>query len=283
VRRSLRTNRAARLAKVDRTKLVQARLIGYSPRVIASDTQYSEFERTGVLHLPGFLSTDRTLWLEKQVDALVSAREQAGSVWKFYDEEALSRGERILSRIERFTPYCPALRELLLDGPLPRLASTLLSESALLFKDKINLKLPGSSGFLAHQDAQAGWTAYGHTHLTLMVSIDATTVENGCLEVSRGKRRRELSGPEWDPLDTHALDEASFEPLKTAPGDVVAFDSYVVHRSAPNRTERARRVLYATYNPQSQGDCYERYFADKHKNYPPDVERDANRTYRYRV
>jgi hypothetical protein len=48
-------------------------------------------------------------------------------------------------------------------------------------------------------------------------------------------------------------------------------------------TDTARRVLYATYNRAAEGDHRVRYFADKRKNFPPDIERDPNKTYVFRV
>jgi hypothetical protein len=61
------------------------------------------------------------------------------------------------------------------------------------------------------------------------------------------------------------------------------FDSFTPHRSGPNLTDTARRVLYATYNRAAEGDHRVRYFADKRKNFPPDIERDPNKTYVFRV
>ena len=52
-----------------------------------------------------------------------------------------------------------------------------------LFKDKINYKLPGANGFLAHLDAPA----YSHmgdiAHTTIMIAIDAQNASNGCVEL----------------------------------------------------------------------------------------------------
>jgi hypothetical protein len=36
-------------------------------------------------------------------------------------------------------------------------------------------------------------------------------------------------------------------------------------------------------NPLSAGDHLERYYADKRASYPPDIERDPDKEYRYRV
>ena len=44
-----------------------------------------------------------------------------------------------------------------------------------------------------------------------------------------------------------------------------------------------RRILYITYNLASDGDHRERYFADKHASFPPDIDRDREKTYVFRV
>lgn len=75
----------------------------------------------------------------------------------------------------------------------------------------------------------------------------------------------------------------AFVSCPTKPGDLVFFDCYAPHRSAPNMSDRIRRLYYATYNRLSDGDFLERYYADKHKNYPPDIEREAGKTYVFRV
>lgn len=69
----------------------------------------------------------------------------------------------------------------------------LFREAAVLFKDKINFKLPGGDGFKAHQDVQAGWDAYASVHITAMLSIDRTTAENGWLEMAPRQHERGLT------------------------------------------------------------------------------------------
>jgi ectoine hydroxylase-related dioxygenase (phytanoyl-CoA dioxygenase family) len=71
--------------------------------------------------------------------------------------------------------------------------------------------------------------------------------------------------------------------VATHPGDVVFFDSYTPHASGPNLTSERRRVLYITYNRLSAGDHRVRYYEDKRKSFPPDIERDPTKTYTFRV
>ena len=80
--------------------------------------------------------------------------------------------------------------------------SELFGEPAVLFKDKINFKLPGGDGFAAHQDAQAGWDVYAPLHITAMIAIDATTAENGSLEMLPGVHTQGLLGRDVGPATT---------------------------------------------------------------------------------
>jgi hypothetical protein len=45
----------------------------------------------------------------------------------------------------------------------------------VLFKDKINFKMPGGLGFKAHQDRHAGWSHHAPIFVTAMVSVDPAT------------------------------------------------------------------------------------------------------------
>jgi ectoine hydroxylase-related dioxygenase (phytanoyl-CoA dioxygenase family) len=113
-----------------------------------------------------------------------------------------------------------------------------------------------------------------------MVTLDAATLENGCLEIAAGRHREGLIGEQWVPLEEQGLELVA---VPTAPGDVIFFDSFVPHASKPNLTAAPRRILYLTYNLASHGDQRARYFTDKHAAFPPDVDRDREKAYVFRV
>jgi 2-aminoethylphosphonate dioxygenase len=244
--------------------------------------QLQRYAEDGFLVIPG-LAAELVSQLGAWTDELQDAPEVRGGVWKYYDDELARQGIRQLSRIEFFARSHAGWNSFLTGSELMGPLADILGEPAVLFKEKINFKLPGGSGFAAHQDVQAGWDRYCATQVSVMVGIDATTIENGCLEFAAGAHRRGLLGEAWRPLSEADLVGVEFEPYPTAPGDVVFFGSYTPHRSGPNRTDGPRRVLYLTYNPLSEGDHYEQYYADKRASYPPDIEREPGRDYSYRV
>lgn len=189
---------------------------------------------------------------------------------------------RLVQRIENFCPYHEPF-DRFVRGRLQTAIESLLGERAVLFKDKINFKMPGGAGFEPHQDQQAGWSRYAPLFVTALVSIDAATLENGCLEIADAARLTGLIGEEWQPLSAAQLTGLVLEPLPCAPGDVIFFDSFVAHASKPNRSPQPRRILYLTYNPASAGDHREQYFRDKRASFPPDIERLPGVEYRFRV
>ncbi|MBW8728180.1 MAG: phytanoyl-CoA dioxygenase family protein, partial [Inquilinus limosus] len=168
-------------------------------------------------------------------------------------------------------------------GRLFQAVEQLLEAPSCLYKEKINFKMAGGAGFEPHQDQQAGWSRYAPIFLTVMVSVDRATVENGCLEMADMPRLTGLIGEEWKPLTDEQMASFKLVPVPTEPGDVLFFDSYAPHASKPNLTDKARRILYLTYNRLADGDHRERYFAEKRANFPPDIEREAGKEYKFRV
>jgi hypothetical protein len=248
-----------------------------------SGPELEAYARDGFLMTPGLFDPTEMAAITAWTDE-VEAYPEVPGCYMIYGETSLAApGRRLISRIESFYPYHVGFRALFDGEKLRGRVGQLLGEPAVLFKDKINFKMPGGDGFKPHQDQQAGWSTYASLFVTALVSIDEATVENGCLELAAGHHRRGLIGQEWAPLTEHEMAGMSFVAYPSKPGDVAFFDSYVPHRSGPNLTDRARRVLYVTYNRCADGDHRLRYYADKRKSYPPDVEREPDKTYVYRV
>jgi ectoine hydroxylase-related dioxygenase (phytanoyl-CoA dioxygenase family) len=180
----------------------------------------------------------------------------------------------MLARIENFAPYHAGLAGLV-SGPRVRaLLAECAGESVVLFKDKINFKLPGGAGFAPHQDAPA-YVNFGIEHqLTLMVPVDPFTEENGCLVMARDAHERVFLPMNPDgTLRADVVARLDVEPLLAAPGDAIVFDAWVPHWSGPNRSTRPRRSYYLTFNPAAAGDRRSAYFARKRECFPPEYER----------
>src|SRR2546430_9366147 len=216
-----------------------------------SKTADKAFERDGFVVVSGLFDEQEIARISTWTDELERQPEVPGRSMKYYEPSLLSPDERVLQRIENFCPFHDGFAGLCDGDKLRGLVSRLLGEPAVLFKDKINFKLPGGDGFKPHQDQQAGWSAYADLFVTAMVSVDSTTAENGCLELCAGHHTRGLIGEEWKPLTDDDMRRLGVRAVPTQTGDAVFFDSYTPHASAPNLTAERRRGVLNTYKPPS--------------------------------
>ena len=166
-----------------------------------------------------------------------------------------------LCRSEHFVEVHAGLRDLLTSGPMLDTASALLGEPAVLYKEKINHKLPGGAGYSAHQDAPA--YPLLANHVSAMVAIDDADADNGGLEVVSGCFDRVLPMDERGCVDRSVEASLDWEPVHVPAGATLWFHSRTPHRSGANLSSRPRRALYPTYNAAREGDRRAEYYAAK--------------------
>lgn len=239
------------------------------------------FAQSGWIFCPNFFDARETGEMSDWIDELYERPEIPGAHWVYRQPSLVDDKKQIVQRIENFCPHHPGMQDLATRSRLTEAAMQLLGGKVHLFKEKINFKEPGGAGFELHQDQQAGWSRYAPLFVTAMICIDPCTPANGCLEIADSRQRLTgLIGEEWKPLGE---DQAELTALPMEPGDLLFFDSFVPHASAANFTDRRRRVLFFTYNAAIHGDQREAYHRDKRASFPPDIERDPNAAYKFRV
>jgi len=229
----------------------------------------------GLLHWRGFWPDKYKLLAE--ADAIESLPEIAGCWMQYYEGEG---DNRALCRIENFIDYRPFWADLADDPRLLELLSLLFGEQPVLFKDKINFKLAGGAGFKAHQDAPAFAGLLDTLFITAMLVLDSANALNGALEYAPGSHKRGLlpQGPDLT-LPEDQEDTFAWKTIVAESGDLVLFNSLLLHRSGPNRSSTQRRAAFFTYNPGSEGDWRDIYFANKRRALPPDCEREPGVDY----
>ena len=166
-----------------------------------------------------------------------------------------------LCRTENFVPFHEGLRTLLTAGTMLATASALLGEPAVLYKEKINYKLPGGAGYAPHQDAPA--YRFVQTHVSCMVAVDDSLIANGCLEVVSGRHHELLPVDDVGCIRADVVAEMDWAPVEVRAGETLWFHSRTPHRSGPNLGTTPRRALYPTYNAASEGDLRAAYYEQK--------------------
>lgn len=214
------------------------------------------WQRDGFLHLPDLLDRDVRERLSRWADEIAASDDD-----RLLQHHEMTDHGPVLARSEHFATVHPELGPLVSDGPIVRAGGELLGEPIVLYKEKINHKLPGGAGFAPHQDATA--YRFVSTHLTCMVAIDDSTIENGCLEVVAGQHH-ELFIDDGDGCLPQPTESAlEWKPIEMRAGDVLWFHSRTPHRSGANTSHSARRALFLTYNASAEGDLRSAYYADK--------------------
>ena len=252
------------------------------PDSLLTHDQADHYARHGWCAAPGFFSPAEIAEISAWTDELKARPEEPGVQMVYAEPSLADPAVRLIQRIENFCPFHAGFHRLVHDR-LKSAVERLLAAPAVMFKDKINFKMAGGAGFEPHQDQQAGWSTYAPLFVTALVSIDQATLANGCLEMADAPRFAGLIGEEWAPLTPEQMASFALVAVPSEPGDVLFFDSFAPHASKPNRTNADRRILYITYNAETDGDHRALYFTEKRANFPPDIERAPGAEYRFRV
>ena len=204
------------------------------------------------------LDAGATHALREWVDEVSSWPDDAGE-WLHYCE--MTDDGPKLCRTENFVPFHDGLRALLTEAPMLATASALLGQPAVLYKEKINYKLPGGAGYAPHQDAPA--YRFVATHVSCMVAVDDATSGNGGLEVVSDRHHELLPVDEHGCIRPDVVESLEWTAVDVRAGETLWFHSRTPHRSGPNHSATPRRALYPTYNAAAEGDLRADYYRQK--------------------
>ncbi len=135
------------------------------PGGVLSPEQIQSFHDDGFLLAKNLLNPQEKKDLLTWTKEIQELPETAGKWMQYFEKD--NKGKRMLCRTENFLEYHAHLNNII-QGKLLTAVADLLGEDAIIYKEKINFKLPGGKGFTAHQDAPA-FTTFGQKfHITAM-------------------------------------------------------------------------------------------------------------------
>ena len=241
-----------------------------------TELQIKKYQDDGFLLLKKFFSKEE---MEPVIKSINKFSEVSYNFWEvgkemvYYETSNENENERILCRVEKYVDYHPEFQKLASSNKILSALQDLMGGPCVLFKDKINFKRPGAGGFRPHQDVQARWDDFVKYTMSIMISTDQSTPENGCLEVAPRQHKRGIIGKYDKPLEGDDLNGMKFEMVPTEIGDVLFFDHFTPHQSKSNNSDKPRSNIYLTYNLLSEGDHRNEYLNRKKRELPPDNER----------
>lgn len=228
-----------------------------SPLTTVDDRLVRSFRERGWA-LTRTLDEAATAELQGWVDEVASWPDD-GDGWLHHRE--MTDAGPALCRSENIIPFHAGLRALLTEGAMVEAASAFLGEEAVLYKEKVNYKLPGGAGYAPHQDAPA--YPFIDSHISCMVAVDDAVEENGCLEVVSGVHQRTFDMDRNGCIKADIVATMEWEVVPVPAGHTLWFHSRTPHRSGPNLSDRPRRALYPTYNALAEGDLRDAYYQEK--------------------
>ena len=237
------------------------------PRTL-SEAQSRFYQEEGYLVLRGLFHPAEIAFVSMEAERLLNHKDLMVTPnircrWQNHIET----GECLFETFDPVIDLSPALAEFARDSRLLNAIGDLYGEPAHLFKDKLIYKPPGAKGHDLHQD-YISWPNFPTSFVTAAIAIDPCDRDNGCTEVYPGVHRRGYLSPmdgDYHPLREEHIEGIDPVPLILEPGDVAIFGGYSPHRSAPNRSSAWRRLLYLSYNSDSDGgDQRDAHYAEFH-------------------
>ena len=191
-----------------------------------------------------------------------------------------------LRRIEKISEQLNDVKKLVNSKKIFSLLKKLTKKNNVLFKDKLNFKYPGGKGYVPHIDGhfywrdknnkiKRGWSIYSNSFTNVVIPLEKTDIENGCLYLSSKKDFKKL-GNNWTEV-TEKLDKFTpnikkkflkkfkFFPAVLNAGDILIFDWHCAHKSSNNNSKRSRMIFYATYCSKIRNikNVRKKYYNDK--------------------
>ena len=189
------------------------------------------------------------------IDAALVEEARAHVAWLMEKNPGL-RPEQLGHTLMRDDPFWVRLVS---DDRLLDVAEAFVGPNIALFASHYIAKPPGSGQpVLWHQDGSY-WPLDPMEVVTLWLSLDEVTAENGCMRVLPGtqhtdlqqmKRRTDVASVLGSSIDEAAfVDEAKAVDIVLAPGDVSVHHPNLIHGSNANTSDRWRRGLTIRYIP----------------------------------
>tara|TARA_Y100000591_G_C21773939_1_gene667133 strand:- start:151 stop:909 length:759 start_codon:yes stop_codon:yes gene_type:complete len=248
-----------------------------------SVNEINQFDQKGYLVKKNFFKKSFINQISKEIN-LLKSKDLKKKVDRYFGMSVGKNRQSILVRIENFYNKSKNLTKLIDDKSIREILSELFRSKATLFKEKINFKPPGCGPDKLHQDSQAGWNRYAKDYINVLLSVEKSTINNGCLHIDiSGNNCSKLMSKKMKPLKMKELKNPKFKKLLLGEGDLVFFNSYTPHFSYSNNSKKSRSQIYLTYNKEKDGKFRSKYISDKRKNFPPNDERSANKKYAYKV
>lgn len=215
--------------------------------------QQTFYSENGYLLVEDVVTPDQLQRMQAITHDLIEGSRNVSASNEVYDlDEGHSPERPKLTRIKIPHKQHPFFWEVLTNSGMTEVLRQLIGPNALLQTSKLNTKAPGGGAAVEwHQD----WAFYPHTNddmLALGFFLEDVTEENGPLQVIPGSHRGPvLNHRNSDGVFCGAVDPADGDfhleravAITGKAGSLSIHHARTLHGSAPNRSDRARLILF---------------------------------------
>ena len=219
-------------------------------KTVLSQDQVDFYNESGYLAVRDVLSPYEVSELQRVTDELVEgARSMTESDEAFDLEPGHTAEDLRVRRIKRPSLHHDLYMSMLHHDTILDIVAQLIGPSIRYTGEKLNTKSAGFGSVVEwHQD----WGFMPHTNddlLAVGVAIDDMTIENGALLVIPGSHRQPVYDHHQDGFFVGAVGRDHFDPAEAVPieipaGGISIHHIRMLHGSAPNTSDRPRRMLF---------------------------------------
>lgn len=217
--------------------------------------QISDYHRDGYVTALGVFTSEAAALQEDAERLLTLTPLMESNNIRCRWQDNVETGECRFDCFDPVIDISPVCERIARAPELLEMAAQLYGEQAHLFKDKLIFKPSGAKGYDMHQD-YISWEGFPESFLTVIVAIDPSDSSSGATEVFGGYHQQGCMSPRdgmYHQLNDDQVDLTRGVTLDLQPGDVAFFSGFTPHRSAPNKSDHSRRLLYLSYNAARDG------------------------------
>lgn len=220
--------------------------------------QKENFLKEGFLIVPDFLTSYELETVRDICESSIQQVEEEMKKKNITEDRINVLGKKYF--IKDVRKKHPEIKNIIFSEKTEEVCKATIGDTAYLHNEQFVVKMTDkSSSFAWHQDSgysvYQGGAAEHKPYLTCWVALDDMSEENGTISVLPFSRSpsRDLIEHKWDPeanamVSYKGTDEGDFVNVKA--GSLVAFSSFLLHKSGANVTDRPRRSYFMAFTPE---------------------------------
>jgi phytanoyl-CoA hydroxylase len=222
---------------------------------VLNQSQIDEYNKVGAIVVPNVLTQDEVRRLRHVTDEFVEKARAVVQHDEIYDlEDTHTPQQPRVRRIKSPHLHHPTYADLVRQEKIIAVLQALWGPNIRFDTAKLNMK---SAGFGAAVEWHQDWAFYPHTNDDLAavgIMMDDMELANGPLMIIPGSHKGPVFDHHTDGRFCGAMDPATREidyakaiPLTGAAGSITVHHVRAVHGSAPNTSNKERRLLLLQY------------------------------------